>query len=117
MQPSLGTQTVPVHGEHQAGIETPAPAAATFLSLDLREEVDRDGVLRLLRLFTDNAARLTSGRAALADTEPEMTADPSALTVTAGFGPGLLERAKRPGPEWLAPLPAFGIDGCTDRRR
>ena len=110
-----GQLTVPFHGEHQAGIETPAPAAATFLGLDLREEVDREGVLRLLRLLTDDAARLTQGRPALADTEPEMASEPASLTVTFGFGPGLMERAQRAAPAWLAPLPAFGIDRLEEQ--
>lgn len=115
-QPALhGQLTVPFHGEHQAGIETPAPAAATFLGLDLREEVDREGVLRLLRLLTDDAARLTQGRPALADTEPEMASEPASLTVTFGVGPGLMERAQREVPSWLAPLPAFGIDRLEEQ--
>ena len=115
-EPALhGQLTVPFHGEHQAGIETPAPAAATFLGLDLREEVDREGVLRLLRLLTDDAARLTQGRPALADTEPEMASEPASLTVTFGFGPGLMERAQRAAPAWLAPLPAFGIDRLEEQ--
>ncbi|MGP9536589.1 Dyp-type peroxidase [Brachybacterium sp. AOP43-C2-M15] len=110
-----GGLTVPFHGEHQAGIGTPAPASAMFLALDLREGVDRDGVLRLLRLLTDDAARLTRGEPALADTEPEMASEPASLSVTVGFGPGLMERAERRSPPWLAPLPAFGIDRLEDR--
>ncbi|MFC0673636.1 Dyp-type peroxidase [Brachybacterium hainanense] len=105
-----GQGVIPFHGPHQAGIETPAPAHATFLGLDLREETDRDGVLRLLRVLTADAARLTGGHAPLADTEPELAAVPARLTVTAGFGPGLLARAGRETPPWLAPLPAFPID-------
>ncbi|MGP9694308.1 Dyp-type peroxidase [Brachybacterium sp. AOP25-B2-12] len=105
-----GAEAVPFHGVHQAGVETPAQAAATFLALDLRAEVDRAAVLRLLRLLTDDAARLTSGEAALADTEPELASDPARLTVTFGFGPGLFQRAGRTPPAWLAPLPAFAID-------
>lgn len=112
---AVGAATVPFYGTHQAGIETPAPAASTLLALDLREEVDRDGVLRLLRLLTDDAARLTRGEPALADTEPEMAREPASLTVTAGFGPGLMERAERPVPDWLAPLPAFGIDALEEQ--
>ena len=110
-----GGATVPFHGAHQAGVETPAPASATFLSLDLREDVDRDGVLRMLRLLTDDAARLTRGEPALADTEPELATEPASLTVTAGFGPGLMSRAERTAPEWLAPLPAFGIDELEEQ--
>lgn len=110
-----GGATVPFHGVHQAGVETPAPASATLLALDLHDEVDRDGILRLLRLLTDDAARLTQGRAALADTEPELAAEPASLTVTVGFGPRLLERAQREVPSWLAPLPAFDIDELEDQ--
>ena len=113
--PPYGGPTVPFHGVHQAGIETPAPASATLLALDLREDVDRDGVLRMLRLLTDDAARLTRGEPALADTEPELAAEPASLTVTAGFGPGLMARAERQAPDWLAPLPAFGIDELEEQ--
>jgi dye decolorizing peroxidase len=105
-----GQDTIAFHGAHQAGIATPAPASATFLALDLREEVDREGVLRMLRLLSDDAARLTQGRPALADTEPELALEPASLTVTVGFGPGLMQRAGREVPDWLAPLPAYAID-------
>lgn len=110
-----GGATVPFYGAHQAGVETPAPASATFLALDLHDEVDREGILRLLRLLTDDAARLTQGRAALADTEPELAAEPASLTVTVGFGPRLMERAQREVPGWLAPLPAFEIDELQEQ--
>lgn len=82
-----GSETVPFHGQHQAGVETAAQASATFLGLDLREHVDREGLIRMLRLLTDDAARLTQGLPALADTEPEMATEPARLTVTFGFGP------------------------------
>lgn len=105
-----GSEAVPFYGEHQAGVETPAQASATVVGLDLREHVDREGIIRMLRLLTDDAARLTQGRPALADTEPELAQQPARLTVTAGFGPGLLERAGVEVPQWLAPLPPFEID-------
>ncbi|CEA09010.1 putative deferrochelatase/peroxidase EfeN precursor [Arthrobacter saudimassiliensis] len=106
-----GLQTVPFHGLHQAGIETPEQAHAVFLGLDLLPSVTRDRLQALLRLLSDDAAALTQGRPALADTEPELALRPARLTVTFGFGPNLLERAN-PGlaPSWLRPLPAFGID-------
>ena len=105
-----GSEAIPFHGEHQAGVETAAQASATFFGLDLRDHVDREGLIRMLRLLTDDAARLTQGLPALADTEPEMAAEPARLTVTFGFGPGLLERAGAEVPTWLAPLPSFEID-------
>ena len=109
-----GTEAIAFHGEHQAGIETPPQTNAVFLAFDLRPEVDRDGLRRLMRILTDDAARLTQGEGALADTEPELATMPARLTVTFGFGPGFVERAGGEGPTWLRPLPPFGIDRLED---
>lgn len=105
-----GGDTVPFFGAHQAGIDTDAQAHVLLLGLDLNDNVDRAGLRGLMRLLTDDAARLTQGRAALADTEPELAASPARLTVTFGFGPRFVARAGGESPTWLAPLPAFGID-------
>lgn len=105
-----GPRTVPFVGPHQAGVETPPPAHLSLLSLDLKKGVDRDAVVRMLRLLTDDASRLTQGRAALADTEPELALDPANLTVTVGFGPGLFRAAGRKVPTGIGPLPRFSID-------
>ncbi|MGR0220018.1 Dyp-type peroxidase [Agromyces sp. ZXT2-6] len=109
--PLHGTGTVPFHGPHQAGVDTPAQAHAAFIALDLRDDVDRAAIARMMRLLTDDAARLTRGEAALADTEPELALVPARLTVTFGFGPGLVAlAAPATVPSWLRPLPAFSID-------
>lgn len=108
--PLNGDETVPFYGTHQAGIDTDAQAHAVFVGLDLRDDTDRDGLRRMMRLLTDDAARLTQGAPPLADSEPELGAAPARLTVTFGFGPGFVARANGAGPGWLQPLPAFGID-------
>ncbi|WP_278234788.1 Dyp-type peroxidase [Isoptericola sp. AK164] len=108
--PVHGTETVPFHGVHQAGITTDAQAYATFVALDLHDDVDREALGRLMRILSDDAARLTQGEAALADTEPELAVAPARLTVTFGFGPRFVERARGAAPSWLHPLPAFEID-------
>lgn len=108
--PMNGEGTVPFFGAHQAGIDTAAQAHGVFLALDLLDTTDRDGLARLLRILTDDAARLTQGKAALADSEPELAQAPARLTVTFGFGPRLVARAAGASPGWLAPLPAFSID-------
>ncbi|MFV0375211.1 Dyp-type peroxidase [Microbacterium sp.] len=105
-----GAAVVPFYGPHQAGIDTEPQAHAVFASLDLRDDVDRSGLVRLMRILTDDAARLTQGANALADSEPELAVDPARLTVTFGFGPGFVARTDTPAPAWLAPLPAFSID-------
>lgn len=107
---AVGEATVPFHGARQAGIETPPQAHARFIALDLAPEVDAAALRRMLRVLSDDASRITQGRAPLADTEPELALMPARLTVTFGFGPGLVARAGGVAPEWLRPLPAFGID-------
>ncbi|MEV4735703.1 MULTISPECIES: Dyp-type peroxidase [unclassified Microbacterium] len=108
--PMNGEGTVPFHGVHQAGIDTAAQAHGVFAALDLHADIDREGLIRLLRILTDDAARLTQGRPALADSEPELALSPANLTVTFGFGPGLVARAGGAAPAWLAPLPPFRVD-------
>jgi dye decolorizing peroxidase len=95
---------------HQAGIETPAQSNAVFIALDLRDDIDASGLRRLMGVLTDDAARLTAGLPALADSEPELAVIPAQLTVTFGFGPRVVELAGKAAPAWLGPLPAFGID-------
>lgn len=110
-----GHSTVPFYGRHQAGIETPPQAHSSFIALDLKPEVDRDGLRRWMRILTDDAARMTQGEAALADMEAELATAPANLTVTFGFGPGFVARAGGSAPTWLAPLPAFTIDRLEPR--
>jgi dye decolorizing peroxidase len=116
--PAPGSTIEPFHGVHQAGVETPLQATATFVALDLADDVDREALVRLMRLLTDDVERLSEGRPALADPQPELAGVPARLTVTVGFGMGLLEAAglADQAPEWLAEgLPAFSIDKLEDR--
>ncbi|GAA4715911.1 Dyp-type peroxidase [Phytohabitans rumicis] len=114
---AFGAQTVPFHGAHQAGIDTPAQAHAAFLAFDLVAGVDRAALGRMMRLLSDDAARLTQGQPALADTEPELAVLPARLTVTFGFGPRLFAAAGREAvrPASVAPLPAFAIDRLQEK--
>ncbi|MFJ2033785.1 Dyp-type peroxidase [Streptosporangium sp. NPDC087985] len=112
-----GSATEPFHGVHQAGIATIPQAHAVFVGLDLLPGTGREAAVRMMRLLTDDARRLTEGRAALADTEPELATLPSRLTVTFGFGPGLFRAAgvEDRRPESIAPLPGFVIDRLETR--
>ncbi|MDO9590826.1 MAG: Dyp-type peroxidase [Microcella sp.] len=112
----VGSSVVPFHGRHQAGLELHPQAHSVYLAFDLVPGTDRDGIRRMLRLITNDAERLAAGRPALADTEPELAFTPARLTVTVGFGPGLVDRVDPSmRPDWLAPLPAFDIDQLESR--
>jgi dye decolorizing peroxidase len=116
--PAPGSTVEPFHGAHQAGIASPLQAFATFVALDLRREVDRAALVRLMRLLTDDIARLSAGQPALADPTPELAGVPARLTVTVAVGMGLLRAAGREAaaPAWLAEgLPAFPVDRLEER--
>lgn len=107
---AAGGDTVPFYGAHQAGIETVPQSHVTYLALDLADAVDAAALRRLMRILTDDAARLSQGSSALADSEPELAVVPARLTVTFGFGAGLVARTRGPAPRWLKALPEFTID-------
>src|SRR5690606_2711829 len=102
-----GRDAAPFPRPHPARAATAPPAHSPSLALDLAPSTSRDGLRRMMRILTDDAARLTQGVAALADSEPELAIAPARLTVTFGFGPGLVARAGGTAPGWLAPLPVF----------
>ena len=103
------------YGPHQAGIAEPPLAHGAFITLGLRPETDRSGLERMLRLLSDDAARLTQGRAPLADTEPELADAPARLRVMFALGEKAVALAGVEPPSWLRPLPAFEIDRLEDR--
>ncbi len=104
--------TVPFYGPNQAGIATAPQSHAAFVAFDLKPGTRRDDLVGLLKIWTDDAARLTQGRPALADTEPDLARRPARLTVTVGFGPAVFAVAglEQHRPSWLRPLPPFAID-------
>lgn len=103
---------MPFYGPHQAGVATAPQSHAAFVAFDLRSGTDRDDLVGVLKIWTDDAARLTQGRPALADTEPELTRRPARLTVTLGLGPAAFTVAglEHRRPSWLRALPPFDID-------
>jgi dye decolorizing peroxidase len=109
----IGTGVVPFHGPRQAGVTTEPQAHGAFLAFTLLKGTGRAALGRMLRLLTDDAARLTRGEPALGDTEAELALHPSRLTVTFGFGPGLYRAAGLTSP--VTDLPAFTIDRLEDR--
>ncbi|MCF3964326.1 iron uptake transporter deferrochelatase/peroxidase subunit [Streptomyces fuscigenes] len=116
---SLGSDGVPFHGTHQAGITTPLQAAGHLAAFDLAPGAGRAEAVALLRRWTACAAQMAEGRPAPQDdTGVALDAGPSSLTVTIGFGHSFFGRtgltAQRPAQ--LDPLPAFSSDHLDPAR-
>ncbi|MFN8197670.1 MAG: Dyp-type peroxidase [Nakamurella multipartita] len=73
-------------------MQTLAQSAAAFSGSICTPIVDAPRCGGSLRLLKDDIARMSAGRAALADTAPELAAAPPRLTVTVGFGPSLFDK-------------------------
>jgi deferrochelatase/peroxidase EfeB len=119
---------VPFHGQHQAGIATPAQAYLHLTAFDVT--ADSKARLRdLLVRWTAAARALTAGRmydagagashAAAADPGEAGGLPPSQLTLTVGFGPGLfaadrfgLARRRPPALRALPPFPGEKLDAA-----
>lgn len=109
-----GSETIPFFGAHQSGVEVVPQAHANHLALDLLADVDRAALRRMMRILTSDAARLSQGSPALADSEPELAPVPARLTITFGFGRRLVALASGDVPSWLRDLPAFTVDRLED---
>jgi len=125
--PKAAADQYPFHGEHQAGIVTPAQDRLHFAVFDLPASVSRQELISLLTDWTAAAARMTAGLGAgpagpttgAYDAPPDDTGEaiglpPAGLTITFGFGPSLFDHdelgiaARRP--RLLQRLPHFPGD-------
>jgi dye decolorizing peroxidase len=101
------------YGEHQAGIASAAPAQLRFVSFGLSSEImagGRPAIAELQRNLSQAAADMTAGRwINLQSTELDGMS-PAGLTITFGFGSGLIRAAGQPVPDPLAPLPRIGSE-------
>ncbi|MFF1634747.1 iron uptake transporter deferrochelatase/peroxidase subunit [Leifsonia sp. NPDC058248] len=127
--------TYPFYGEHQSGITTSAQDRLHFAAFDVASDLDRAGLVELLRDWTVAAARMTQGKPAgkygpasgPLDAPPDDTGEaldlpPGGLTLTFGFGPTLFTAAdgrdrfgiasRRPAA--LVDLPHFPGDALLD---
>ncbi|MET7770560.1 Dyp-type peroxidase [Nocardia sp. NPDC005366] len=108
-------RTEPFYGRHQAGVATSPQTYVAYVGFDLKPGTDRDDIVGIMKIWTEDAARLTQGVPALADAEPELARRPSRLTVTVGLGPAVFTIAnlEHRRPSWLRPLPPFVVDRLT----
>jgi deferrochelatase/peroxidase EfeB len=123
---------VAFYGDHQAGIATPTQEFLNFAAFDLTAE-SAEGLRSLLVDWTAAASALSAGApyapAPEADSQPPSDTGeaiglgPSSLTITFGFGPGLLGFGGRDPlglgdrrPRSLEPLPTFRGESLDPER-
>ncbi|HET6509453.1 MAG TPA: iron uptake transporter deferrochelatase/peroxidase subunit [Baekduia sp.] len=126
-RPGSGSHVVDFHGDHQAGIATPAQDRLHFAAFDVTEGVTAAELRDLLKQWTQASATMAGGRpigtgaagAPLAppdDTGEALDLTPANLTVTFGFGASLFDdrfglAAKRPKKLTRLPdLPGDALD-------
>ncbi len=116
-QTSPGPRTVAFYGDRQAGVTTPPQTHTRWVALDLARGSDLADLRRVLRMWTQDLARITQGVPPLADHTPELTLDPAHLSVTVGLGRSAFARLGRLdlAPPWLRELPSFATDALQDR--
>lgn len=131
-KPAAKPAVEPFWGVRQGGILTPAQNHTYFAAFDLTT-TKREDVIKLLRLWTEAAARLTQGQpVAPFGTDPSVPAgdsgdgiglSPARLTLTFGFGPGLFTKDGRDRyglaarrPDALVDLPRFNGDQLVPAR-
>jgi len=111
----LADSRVDFDGAHQAGIAAPEQAFNKLIAFNLRDGRETvEDARRLLRLWTDDARRMCSGLAGLADLEPENMVATANLTITVGFGHSFLDKLGLEAPDWLEDLPKYSLDELRD---
>lgn len=99
------------YGAHQVAIELAPAEVQEFLAFDVRPDLDKDGLARLLRAWTGSIESLTAGRGALGDPAPWLADAAAGLTVTVGLGPGLAAPGGMlEGPEGFSRIPPMDHD-------
>lgn len=116
-EPSLGAAVEPFYGRHQNGIEINRQSNATLVAFDIKDGVDKAAVARLMRLWTNDSAELSAGRAIIGDPQIEMAENPARLTILVGYGYSLFEKTgiTKQWPIAEKAIPSYSIDKLEKR--
>ena len=109
--------TVPFFGSHQAGIETPSQSHVTFVAFDVKPNMSRSDVAKLLRVWTQDMSLLAVGKPATGDANPENSVNAANLTFTVGFGYSLFNKTNLTSqwPYAMKSIPSYSIDQLDEQ--
>ena len=123
----------PFWGKHQGGIATPMQGNTYFIAFDMDDAAGRDDLIKLLRVWTEQAAKMCAGPTQFdPKTDPNQPSGESGatvgipasrLTITFGFGATLFEKdgkdrygLAKQRPEALVDMPRFAGDQLVPER-
>lgn len=114
---SIGAAIESFYGLHQNGIAVNRQSNATVIAFDINEGIDKPAVARLMRLWTNDSAELTAGRAIIGDPQGEMATNPARLTILVGYGYSLFQKTGITSrwPILEKSIPAYSIDKLEKR--
>lgn len=107
------------YGQHQPGVTDRAPAQLRFLAFDLTaagRNGARAGIAKAMTRLSAAAAAMMAGHWLPEQGAVANNLAPAGLTITFGFGAGLIRAAGQPAPAALAPLPIFDGDALDPAR-
>lgn len=109
---TVADRYIPFYGEHMPGIEEGIQAGTRLVTFDIREDVDKDAMLRWMRLLTNDIAVMAKGEAVLGHPSPGLEAGPAGFSAYVGFGPSLFKKLGMEDqmPESFDTLPMFKGD-------
>lgn len=109
---TVADRYIPFYGEHMPGIEEGIQAGTRLVTFDIREDVDKDAMLRWMRLLTNDIAVMAKGEAVLGHPSPGLEAGPAGFSAYVGFGPSLFKKLGMEDqmPESFNTLPMFKGD-------
>jgi dye decolorizing peroxidase len=116
-EPSFGAAIEAFYGKNQNGVEINRQSNATLIAFNIKDNIDKAAIARLMRLWTNDSAELTAGRAIIGDPQIEMAENPARLTILVGYGYSLFEKLgiTDQWPITEKAIPSYSIDELEER--
>lgn len=110
-------RSIDFFGNHQMGIDEQLQAVTNFVAFDIKPDVNREALLRWMKLITNDIQRLSIGDPVLADPAPQLMLGPARFSAYVGFGYSLFEKLKLEKllPNGFVKLPSFKVDKLEER--
>lgn len=113
---TIAGRSIEFYGQHLPGIEENIQLSTRVIIFDIKEETDKDAMLRWMRLLTNDISAMSKGEAVLGHPSPGLEQGPSGFSAYVGFGASLFEKLglEDQMPSSFRVLPEFKGDALKD---